>query len=539
MPRERRARLDLQSKAKERKRMIKRHKSGATFRRLAKILFEKHESRPENGAAPFFLLEWSKGEHDALVYAATHLAAERTLGTRTVAYWPDFLLGFRSRIWARVARSLLLRFSVSKIALTLKQLGISDLVVPGLTGIQRKETDRILRSVIAKIATPADCQGLQLDGVLVGDLLYDSALKDLRARTIPIGTRKFHNSLRRSISLYVFWKDWLTKHDVAGVAGRHAPYRIGLPLRQASHHGAISMQIGRTHFSKVSPSRPWHGPDYDSFPTIFRSLPDESQLEALRIAEQSLEERLQGRWSEATHYMRESAYGPGGAERIFEENGRRRIIVFTHAFFDAPHGGGLRIFPDYWEWLTHLGNLSKDSSYDWFVKPHPAGRKEDRIFLSDLVERFPSLKIISPRTSNTQILSEGCDLALTLYGSVAVEFAWRGVPVINGGSSPNRAYGFAYQPRDVEHLDQLIHKLPNLRVEASREEILEFEFMNSYFYGRNILYEGAELREDYFTRNTDFAKSFISRSVKTISRFITSDEKALPALGWREKSGRV
>lgn len=517
--------------------MMDRRKSKMSFRHLVKMLFEKHQPAPKAGEMPFFLLEFSKGDHDALVYASTHLAVKKTFGTRTVLFWPDFLGGIWARSWAHFAERFLLRFYVNDLALALRQLGVSHVVVPGLTRAQRAETERIVRLLLGKIATPADCEVQQLDGILVGDLLYDSALKDLRARTLPIGTRQFRRSLRRSIGLFVFWQDWLDGHDVAAVAGRHATYRIGLVLRQASHRGAVSMQIGRKSFSKLSPSKPWHGPDYDSFPEIFRSLSGESQSEALLIAEKSLEERLQGRWSEATHYMRETAYGPGDAERIFNNNGRQRVIIFTHAFFDAPHGGGLRIFSDYWEWLTHLGKLSQDSGYDWFVKPHPAGRKEDNMFISDLGRRYPSLKMISGKTSNAQILREGCDLALTLYGSVAVEFAWRGVPVINGGSSPNRAYGFAYQPKSVEHFDHLIHNLSKLTVGAPREKILEFEFMHNYFFGRKIFYQHAELEDNYFERHPDLAKSFLTRTINSILGFLASDLKALPAMRWREDPG--
>lgn len=513
--------------------MTKSPISDTKFRRLVKSLLESHPSTPLRSSAPVFLLEWSKNPHDSLVYAATHLAAAASLGTRSVAYWPDFVFGVRTKLGAIVLSWVLRHFYVSRTGLTFRRLGIRDLVVPGLTATQRRATRKIFRKMCSDFSNPIDLERQSIDGVLVGDLFYDSGLKELRARTISLGSPHFKRSLRRSIALYVFWRDWLQSHDVAGVAGRHATYRMGLVLRQASHHGAVAMQIGRDHFSKILPSKPWHGPDYDSFPEIFRALPEKRQKEALEIAEKSLEERLEGRWSEATFYMRESVYGAGVSGNIFPDNGRPRVVVFTHAFFDAPHEGGLRIFPDYWEWLTHLGRLAEVSDYDWFVKPHPNGRQEDQIFLADLVREYRSLQLLSRDTSNAQILNEGCDLALTLYGSVAVEFAWRGVPVINGGANPSRAYSFAYHPRDVEHFDQLVQKLPELKVEANRKDILEFEFMHNYFYGRSILFKGVEGELDYFTRNPHLAEPFMRRSVQSIADFINSEEKALPVIDWR------
>lgn len=519
--------------------MIARRKSGTKLVSLVKIFFEEHRASQANGLKPIFLLEWSKGKHDALIYAATHLAAQKTLGSRTVAFWPDFFLGCRSRIWASAAGCLLRHFYVSDLALTFQQLGISDLVVPGLTRAQRRATREIFREVISELSNPTDLEDLRLDGVLVGDLFYDSVLKDLRARTLPLGSRKCNRNLRRSIGLYIFWRDWLQDKDLVGAAGRHASYRNGLVLRQAARQGAVSMQIGREQFSKITNSHPWAGPNYASFPAIFSSLSQDLKEEALEVAKLSLDERLVGRWSEATYYMLESAYGPETGEKIFAENGRRRIVAFSHAFFDAPHANGPSIFPDYWEWLNHIGRLSRDSEYDWFVKPHPAGGKEDLGFLEDLVVRYDSLQLIPAKTSNSQILSEGCDLALTLYGSVGVEFAWRGVPVITGGAGPSQAYNFVYHPRDVEHFERLISHLTELRVRASRNDILQYEFMLSFFYGRHILFDGDEDNLNYFTRKPHHAKSFISRIVGIISRFMASDEKALPAIAWREKSGRL
>lgn len=513
--------------------MTKRQSSAITSRRLVKTLFENYLSIPPDSSARVFLLEWSKNPHDSLVYAATHLGAAESLGTRSLAYWPDFFLGVQSRLWARVAGALLVRFYGSAPAVALRQLGIRNLVVPGLTTSQRRESRKIFREMSSQFLNLNDFEGQRIDGVLVGDLFYDSALKDLRARTVPFRSCRFKRSLLRSIALYIFWRDWLGTHQVAGVAGRHATYRMGLVLRQASHRGAVAMQIGRDHFSKILPSNPWHGPDYGSFRTIFSSLPVEKQREALKIAEKSLEERLQGQRSEATHYLRESAYGPGVADSIFGKTGRPRTIVFTHAFFDAPHAGGSRIFSDYWQWLTHIGRLSESSDYEWFIKPHPNGKREDKKFLADLVKQYDSLNLMPRETSNAQILIEGCDLAFTLYGSVAVEFAWRGVPVINGGASPNRAYNFAYHPRDVEHFDRLVQKLPELKVEANRKDILEFEFMHNYFYGRSILFKGVEDELDYFTRNPHLAEPFMRRSVQSIADFINSEEKALPVIDWR------
>ena len=41
---------------------------------------------------------------------------------------------------------------------------------------------------------------------------------------------------------------------------------------------------------------------------------------------------------------------------------------------DAVHVYGNLIFPDFYEWMVYLGEFSKKTEYEWYIKNHPSGK---------------------------------------------------------------------------------------------------------------------------------------------------------------------
>ena len=95
---------------------------------------------------------------------------------------------------------------------------------------------------------------------------------------------------------------------------------------------------------------------------------------------------------------------------------------------------GKNFFPDFYLRISFLGKISNDrrSDYEFYVKNHPFfGNKYERYqeytekFVNQLIKKFPKIKKIPNSTSHHQIIAEGIDYVLTIYGSVAInDLSW-------------------------------------------------------------------------------------------------------------------
>ena len=47
-----------------------------------------------------------------------------------------------------------------------------------------------------------------------------------------------------------------------------------------------------------------------------------------------------------------------------------KVLICTHEFFDDPNSTGGLLFPDFYEWLKYLAQISNKTNYDWYIKPH-------------------------------------------------------------------------------------------------------------------------------------------------------------------------
>ena len=208
-----------------------------------------------------------------------------------------------------------------------------------------------------------------------------------------------------------------------------------------------------------------------------------------------------------------TAYGEPSRERIFADTGRPRIVVMLHDFIDAPHGYRWLLFPDFLEWICFLLERAKETPFDWYVKPHPSSGEPSReaIFRinSEVVEklkvRFPEIRFLEPTVSNRQIAAEGISSLFTVYGTVAQEFAYMGVPVVNAGDNPHIQYDFNLHAKSVEEYEAYIANADRLSVTIDKTEIEEYCYMY-YFYSLDQYSAGANPMDPAIFESQDTLK---------------------------------
>ena len=201
-------------------------------------------------------------------------------------------------------------------------------------------------------------------------------------------------------------------------------------------------------------------------------------LEAARI---QLEARLMGGMDIATAYMKKSAYHET-TKKI--PNVRGGVIVFLHDFYDSPHIYPELVFSDFWEWVCFTLDTLHSAGIRCSVKPHPNQIALSDKVIDELLVRFPDIELIATEVTNRQLVEAGMACAVTVYGTVAHEMAYMGVPTIACARHPHIAFDFCRTAKNrVDYADLLRDALaPVISPELLRDQALQFFVMHNLNY---------------------------------------------------------
>lgn len=441
--------------------------------------------RDPNVVGPIILFELNAmhSEHIAYAYMANELARE--CGTQIKAYAQRAHTNLWQRLSFRVKRTLgWAQFGAYQ------SFGVNEFLEIRLDSGQRQRARTLHADVMGCIHSKRDIEDLCINGVWVGDLVYDTFLMTYREPTINPASPVFRKFMLQSIELFIFWDDYLTQNDVCGINVSHCVYNLAIPLRLAVHYDISVFQANLTHIYRIDQSNLFAYNDFFHFPKQFAALPEHIREEGLKLAKARIQRRFAGEIGVDMSYSTKSAYGEARHDRLIHESSKKKILVATHCFFDSPHSYGKNIFPDFYEWLEFLGEMSERTDYDWYIKTHPDFLLGTKEIIDDFIARYPKFILLPSDVSHMQIISEGIDLALTTYGTIGFEYAALGVLVINASTNnPHIAYDFNLHARDVEHYRELLESLDRLHFTIDQQAVYEYYFMRYIYNTTNLFFE--------------------------------------------------
>ena len=145
------------------------------------------------------------------------------------------------------------------------------------------------------------------------------------------------------------------------------------------------------------------------------------------------------------------------------------VLIAPHAFSDSPHDNGLdMIFDDYYshfkETLLFINDKINKKNILWLVKSHPASNhyKENGI-VENLVKKLSNENIkMCPKNISSHNLTLICDNAVTLKGTVGLEFACQGKYSITGGFAAYSNLGFSLHASNKHKYFSNLEKISNL-----------------------------------------------------------------------------
>lgn len=483
--------------------------------------------------APIVLMELNsmQSAHIAYAYLANVLASR--FQARIVAYSFEEQ-SWRAKFLFPVYRMLGLNVGPYGIY---RSFGAVELMRVSPSPAQKMRARELFEDLTRKIKTKTDLESLVIDGVWVGDLIYDSYLRNKSQPTVDIQSAGFRKYLLFMLEQFVFWREYIDGFNVAGVNVSHCVYNLAIPMRLAVWRGIPAFQVNATHAYRLSKENVFAYNDFFYFRERFLQLPDSTREQGLKLAKERIDLRFSGAVGVDMAYSTKSAYGEIKKVRLLRESSRKKVLIATHCFFDSPHSYGKNIFPDFYEWLDFLGMITEQTDYDWYIKTHPDYLPGTKEIVDGFIARYPKFTLLPADASHHQIIAEGIDVALTTYGTIGFEYAALGIPVINASqNNPHAAYGFNVHAKDVEDYRRLLLDLEHLQIDIDKQQIYEYYFMRHIFNTENIFFQdyGAVISElggykNQFTPNVynkwleEFSITRHDQILKAIKKFIDSD----------------
>lgn len=355
----------------------------------------------------------------------------------------------------------------------------------------KTSANQLTNKLILDIKSKSDLINLVVDDIWFGDLIYDTYIARYKTPTVNLKSKKFRKILYEFCILYYYWKDLFSKRNIKALVISHACYFIGLPARIGISLGIPVYQVTLQTIYFLSKDNIFPFSEFHSYKYDFEKLNINTKLHGIIKAREKLKWIFDGNINDDQPYLKASAYQQKKTHaRILGNKSPIKILIASHSFYDAPNGHGKNLFPDFYEWVKFLGELSNKTNYEWYIKTHPGSRILDKKVITDLVSSYKKIILIPDTTPHHQLIEEGINIVLTVLGSIGLEYAAKNITVINASlNNPHISYNFNIHPKSKEELKDLIFNLSkHVNADLFSDDIYKCYFMKYLFYDHNIFF---------------------------------------------------
>jgi hypothetical protein len=419
-----------------------------------------------------------------------------------------------------------------------ESFGMSKIASTKLNKVLQNESDVLYKKVYTSLNTKRDVENISVEDVLIGDLIYDSFLRSMNKPTIDLKDKDFINSLKNSLDIYIFWRNYFDTHNVKAINVSHCIYNLAIPLRIAITKDIPAFQGNAEYIYRVSRKNMFAYAEFLGMREGFGELPEIAKEKALKQAKNRIRLRFKGEVGVDMAYSKKSAYTQNKLKRLIKESPRKKVFIALHCFFDGPHCYGYNLFPDFFEWLDFLGDISKNTDYDWYLKTHADFLPGNISIINLFLKKYPKFNLLPSNSSHHQIIEEGIDIALTTYGTIGFEYAALGVPVINASlNNPHILYNFNLHPKSVKEYSEVLHNLDKINLKIDKNEVYEYYFMSKLHRSNNWLFNNYNhMIEDLGGYSEQFTSKIYGywverftilrhdETIKVLSEFVDSED---------------
>lgn len=349
------------------------------------------------------------------------------------------------------------------------------------------ESDRLAGELLEGASSQDDVLAIRHGHAEVGRHAGSRVLKDLRRGSLDLGDPvlrgALHRSMGRSIAHAVAADRILDEVSPALLVTSEKGYSPWAEFYDdALRRGIDTVHWYRSHLEHSLLFRRF---SWDDRHEHFFTLSDETWRELRRgpwLPEQGEEfvRRLRESYVHGTWFERKKTLQGKRMKSPDElradlglDPAKRTAFVFSHVLYDATFWFGDNLFPDYAVWLVEtIRAACANPHVNWVIKMHPenvlkARNQTGSYELGQLEEyrliaaSFPTLpqhvRLMLPEDdTNTASLFDFADYALTVRGTVGLEFPCFGVPTFTAGTGGYSGRGFTLDSKTpAEYLERL------------------------------------------------------------------------------------
>ncbi len=364
------------------------------------------------------------------------------------------------------------------------------------------------KGVKNKLKTKSDVYEISLENVNVGDLIYDGFLRKFDLPTIDINSKLFENYLKDFIDLFYFWDDFFNKNKISSVIVSHTVYEFGIVLRLAISRKIKAYSAG-SFFIFSHDKKNQNIFDMQYFADEFKKLDNQARLNSIKEGKKYIDRKFSGEKTIENKVTALPAESPlmtkNFNKRVLGFNQKKKILIAAHHFSDAPNAFGKNIFNDFYDWIDFLGKKTINSNNDWYIKFHPLEFDSNKVTIDFFLKKYPKLKLIDKNITHSQLINEGIDLILTVYGTIGLEYAYFKKPVINAGKiNPHCSYEFNYHAENINDYDYAIDNFEKINLNYDKNFLYEYFYMR-YLHGFYLFPD--EIEND--NNNINYQSSFV------------------------------
>ena len=259
---------------------------------------------------------------------------------------------------------------------------------------------------------------------------------------------------------FYWWIKYFDTNKIDSVFVSHSVTDLALPARIAIKYEAKAHVAAWSKIYKLNSRRLFSDLEFiDYDPSTKNQFGFEIKIEE---AKKLLTGVKNGQISIDAHSLG-SGYNGDKDKKIIQNLSEINILIACHCFSDPPHSYGDTLFPDFKEWLTCIGQISKVTNYNFYIKAHPNFWASDKLHFRNFLNEFPNIIEVPSNFSNLELFKQGVKVVLTVYGTIAFEAAHEGILVVNASRvAPHMNYSFSKMPSSVEEFQYLIFNLPKI-----------------------------------------------------------------------------
>lgn len=322
------------------------------------------------------------------------------------------------------------------------------------------------------------------DGILCGDLIFDSYIRFARKPTVNISDPTLILYIQDCYNQICYYKNLTSKYKIKNYYSSYSTYIAhGVPVRVFLKSGirvyttayiaeeSYGFKVKELSINDTTQSKPhW------TYRKIFRSLKNKQELSTIGL--KKFKQRFLGK--NDLDFMEENQYSSNYSSPIFKD--KFDGVVFIGDFFDSQHVFRKIIFSDLYDWLIHTIELTLKNDLNIGFKPHPNQLNGSREIIDEIKKKYPSIKWINSKISNNLIFNSEIKFGVSVYGSVIPELAFHKIKPISCGDNPSSDFNFSFQANNKEEYNSYILGHKNLKFNSDLEQQLgEYYYMNNIY----------------------------------------------------------